>query len=280
MHAPRLCLYVRFLPVYSGEPVRARAGSGSCTGHWWRPADTAAGLDAAFAGAHGAFLMSVQAVGTAPEPTHDLALAAAAARAGVHGVVKLSTLDGGNGDDPIARRQRTAAAVTDPARGFAWTLLRPGRFLSNALQWTDQLRAGDEVAIPLADRAAASVDPADLAQIAALALTTGEHKGAVHEVSGPQSLTPVEESAILGEFLGRDHAPGAERGPRLGAAADRGEAAGASGPDVRRVGGGAPGRVSRRWVSGSRGVSGAGEYGCSGDERPRRSTAGLPPGFG
>ncbi|WP_397896293.1 hypothetical protein [Streptomyces canus] len=34
--------------------------------------------------------MSAQAVGTAPEPTHDLALAAAAHRAGVSRVVKLS----------------------------------------------------------------------------------------------------------------------------------------------------------------------------------------------
>ena len=161
-------------------------------------------LAAAFAGADGAFLMSAQPVGTAPEPTHDLALAAAAERAGVRRVVKLSTLDGGTGDDPIARWQRTAeAAVTDPARGFDWTLLRPGRFMSNALQWAGQLRAGDEVAIPFADRPAASIDPADLAEIAALALSSGEHAGTVHELSGPQSLTPTEELAILGEVLGR-----------------------------------------------------------------------------
>lgn len=119
--------------------------------------------------------------------------------------MKLSTLDGGTGDDPIARWQRTAeAALTDPARGFAWTLLRPGRFMSNALQWAGQLRAGDEVAIPFADRPAASIDPADLAEIAALALTTGDHAGAVHELSGPQSLTPTEELTVLGEVLGRD----------------------------------------------------------------------------
>ncbi|MEU0411272.1 NAD(P)H-binding protein [Streptomyces griseorubiginosus] len=195
----------------AGEPVRAMtrrpararfpAGAEAVYGDAADPAS----LDSAFAGAEGVFLMSAQAVGTAPEPTHDLALAAAAARAGVRRVVKLSTLDGGRGDDPIARWQRTAeAAVTDPARGFAWTLLRPGRFMSNALQWTDQLRAGDEVAIPFADRAAASVDPADLAEIAALALTTGEHAGTVHELSGPQALTPTQELAILGEVLGRD----------------------------------------------------------------------------
>jgi uncharacterized protein YbjT (DUF2867 family) len=196
----------------AGEPVRAMtrrpakarlpAGAEAVYGDAADPAS----LDAALAGVDGVFLMSAQAVGTAPEPTHDLALAAAAARAGVRRVVKLSTLDGGRGDDPIARWQRTAeTAVTDPARGFAWTLLRPGRFMSNALQWTGQLRAGDEVAIPFADRSAASVDPADLAEIAALALTsTSGHAGAVYELSGPQSLTPTEELAVLGEILGRD----------------------------------------------------------------------------
>ncbi|MBW8817324.1 MAG: hypothetical protein JF598_03600 [Streptomyces sp.] len=60
------------------------------------------------------------------------------------------------------------------------------------------------MAIPFADRPAASIDPADLAEIAALALTTGEHTGAVYELSGPQSLTPTEELSVLGEVLGRD----------------------------------------------------------------------------
>ncbi|RPF35161.1 NAD(P)H-binding protein [Streptomyces sp. TLI_185] len=171
-------------------------------------ADDPASLDAAFAGAEGAFLMSAQGVGTAPGPTHDLALAEAAARAGVRRLVKLSVLDAGAGSDVIARWHAEAeAAVTDPSRAWAWTLLRPGRFMSNALQWAGQLRAGDEVAVPFADRPAASIDPADLAEVAALALTpasTDEHAGKAYELSGPQSLTPRQELAILGETLGRD----------------------------------------------------------------------------
>ncbi|MFF4257504.1 NAD(P)H-binding protein [Streptomyces sp. NPDC001663] len=166
-------------------------------------ADDPASLDAAFSGVEAAFLMSAQGVGTAPGPTHDLALARAAAKAGVRRVVKLSVLDGGAGSDVIARWHAEAeAAVTDG--GFAWTLLRPGRFMSNALQWAGQLRAGDEVSIPFADRPAASIDPADVAEIAARALTTDEHAGAAYELSGPESLTPTEEMAILGRTLGRD----------------------------------------------------------------------------
>ncbi|MGI5456579.1 NAD(P)H-binding protein [Streptomyces sp. CA-249302] len=193
----------------AGHPARAmtRRPSGARLPEGARAvygdADDPASLDAAFAGAEGAFLMSAQGVGTAPGPTHDLALAEAAARAGVRRVVKLSVLDGGAGSDVIARWHSEAeAAVT--ARAWSWTLLRPGRFMSNALQWIGQLKAGDSVSMPFADRPAASIDPADLAEIAARALTTDGHAGATHELSGPQSLTPVEELGVLAGVLHRD----------------------------------------------------------------------------
>ncbi|SNX62826.1 uncharacterized protein YbjT [Streptomyces sp. TLI_55] len=195
--------------VASGAPVRAmtrrpdeaRVPSGA------RPvygdAGDPASLPAAFAGVSAAFLMSAQPVGAAPAPTHDLALAEAARQAGVRRLVKLSVLDGGAGSDPIARWHAAAeAAVVDAAP--VWTLLRPGRFMSNALHWAGQLRGGDEVAIPFADRPAASVDPADLAEIAALALTTDEHAHMTYELSGPESLTPAQELSLLGRVLGRD----------------------------------------------------------------------------
>ncbi|MFR0358470.1 NAD(P)H-binding protein [Streptomyces sediminimaris] len=195
----------------AGEPVRAMtrrpAGARLPAGveAVYGDADDPASLEAAFAGASGAFLMSAQPVGAAPGPTHDLALARAAAEAGVRRVVKLSVLDAGAGTDVIARWHAEAeAAVTGASRDWAWTLLRPGRFMSNALQWAGQIRAGDEVAVPFAERPAASIDPADLAEIAALALTTDEHAGATYELSGPRSLTPVGELSVLGEVLGRD----------------------------------------------------------------------------
>lgn len=173
-------------------------------------ADDPPSLDAAFAGVSGAFLMSAQGVGTAPGPTHDIALAEAAATAGVRRLVKLSVLGAGSGSgsDVIARWHAEAeAAVTAPSRDWTWTLLRPGRFMSNALQWAGRFRAGDEVAVPFADRPAASIDPADLAAVAALALAsadTDEHAGATYELSGPQSLTPTEELTILARLLDRD----------------------------------------------------------------------------
>ncbi|MGH3673093.1 MAG: NmrA family transcriptional regulator [Pseudonocardiaceae bacterium] len=87
--------------------------------------------------------------------------------------------------------------------GMEWTLLRPGRFMSNALQWAPQIRRGDEVHVPFASRSAASIDPTDIAAIAAAALTSGDHRGAAYQLSGPQVLTPVDEVAVLAAQLDR-----------------------------------------------------------------------------
>jgi len=54
--------------------------------------------------------------------------------------------------------------------GLPWTVLRPSAFMSNTLEWVPQLRAGDLVRAPFAGVRAATVDPADIAAVAALAL--------------------------------------------------------------------------------------------------------------
>jgi len=172
-------------------------------------ADDPASLDAAFAGADGAFLMSAQPPGSADRPTHDLALVDAAKRAGVAHVVKLSVLaggirGGGPGDDPIATWHRRAEQAVVES-GIDWRLLRPGRFMSNTLGWAPMIRRGDTVSVAFASRPAASIDPADIAAVAAAALTgTGSTAvNSAYELSGPQSLTPAQELHILAEALGR-----------------------------------------------------------------------------
>ena len=164
-------------------------------------ADEPAGLDAVFAGTERAFLMSSQAVGSAPRPTHVPALVTAAVRAGVSHLVLLSVYSGGEGDDAVAEwAGEVERAVVES--GVPSTLLRPGRFMSNALQWAPQVRRGDEIAIPFAHLPAASVDPADVAAVAAVALTA-DASGAVYQLSGPEALRPVDELSVLGELLER-----------------------------------------------------------------------------
>ena len=160
-------------------------------------------LRAAFDGVDRAFLMTAQTPGGAERPTHLPALVRAAQLAGVRHVVALSVYTGGSGGDVLADwNARAEAAVT--AGGMDWTLLRPGRFMTNALQWAPQLRAGDTVTLPFAHRAAASVAPADVAAVALAALTTDGHRNTAHRLSGPQLHTPAEELAILARVLGRE----------------------------------------------------------------------------
>lgn len=147
------------------DAVRFPAGVEAVYGDFNDPAS----IDDAMKGADRVFLMSAQQPGGAERPTHDLQAVEAAWRAGARHVVKLSVLDGGAGDDVIAAWIREAeAAVVDS--GMDWTLLRPGRFMSNALQWAPMIRRGDTVTIPFAHRPAASIDPADIAAVAVAAL--------------------------------------------------------------------------------------------------------------
>jgi uncharacterized protein YbjT (DUF2867 family) len=163
--------------------------------------DDPASLDEAMKGADRVFLMSSQQPGGG-RPTQDLRGAEAARRAGARHVVKLSVFDGGAGDDAIAAWIREAeGAVVDS--GMDWTLLRPGRFMSNALWWAPAIRRGDTVTIPFAHRPTASIDPADIAAVAAVALTTEGHANVVHQLSGPEVLTPAEELRILADVLHR-----------------------------------------------------------------------------
>jgi len=121
----------------------------------------------------------------------------------VRHVVQLSVYNGGGGGDVIGHWAGQAEkAVT--SSGLDWTLLRPGRFISNALHWAPMIRRGDTVTSPFAGRAAASIEPADVAAVAVAALTSDAHRNRAYQLSGPQVLTPVEELGILGAVLGRD----------------------------------------------------------------------------
>lgn len=118
--------------------------------------------------------------------------------------MKLSILEGGGTDprDPIVR---WVGAAEEAIRntGAEWTMLRPGRFMSNALAWAPMIRRGNELRVPFATRPAASIDPADIARVATVALTEEGHAGKVYELSGPECLSAAAEIQLLGKRLGR-----------------------------------------------------------------------------
>jgi uncharacterized protein YbjT (DUF2867 family) len=177
----------------SAEPGRFPPGAEAVAGDLNDPAS----LRQVLAGADGVFLLP----GYADMP----GVLAEARRAGVRTVVQLSGMSAGSGNLGNAITAYMAASE-EAARqsGLAWTILRPAMFMSNALQWLPQLRAGDVVRAPFGQVRAAVTDPADIAAVAARALTAPGHEGRVYELSGPESLSAADRVAILGQALGRD----------------------------------------------------------------------------
>ncbi|GAA3241666.1 zinc-binding dehydrogenase [Nonomuraea helvata] len=116
--------------------------------------------------------------------------------------------------DAIARRARrvvylSSAAVRDHEReierlieesGVEWTFLRPHAFAANALRWAAQVRSGvvrgsyGRAAMPV-------VDERDIAAVAVRALLDDGHHGAVHELTGPESITQADQVRIISEIM-------------------------------------------------------------------------------
>jgi uncharacterized protein YbjT (DUF2867 family) len=154
-------------------------------------------LTAALAGVDGLFLLSGY---------DDLpGILTEASQAGVTRVVLLSG-GGARSTDTAnavsAYMLASEAAVQDS--GLAWTILRPAAFMSNALRWANQIRAGDTVREPFANVRVAVIDPADIAAVAAAALTSGEHPDRTYTLSGPEPLLPADRLRILARVLRRD----------------------------------------------------------------------------
>ncbi|MFJ2239139.1 NAD(P)H-binding protein [Streptomyces sp. NPDC087859] len=86
--------------------------------------------------------------------------------------------------------------------GLEWTILRPNGFHSNAFAWAESVRAQRTVAAPFGDVGLPTVDPADIAAVAAVALREGGHAGLAYELTGPVPVTPRQQAAALGTALG------------------------------------------------------------------------------
>ena len=125
--------------------------------------------------------------------------------AGVDRVVQLSGGSAGSGDTGNA----ISAYMIRSERGvfesrLPWTVLRPAAFMSNALRWAHKLAAGNVVRLPFATVRTATIDPADVAAVAAEALLSEGHDGQIYYPTGPESLTPADQVEILAAVLGRD----------------------------------------------------------------------------
>lgn len=92
------------------------------------------------------------------------------------------------------------AAIT--RSGLDWTILQPGGFHSNAMQWAEPVRTHRTVMAPFGDVAIPTVDPADIADVAAVVLRSSEHAGKTYVLTGPAAITPRQQTAAIADALG------------------------------------------------------------------------------
>jgi len=184
---------VRALVRSGGKRIALPANVETATGDLEQPPSLAPALE----GARGVFLL-----GGYPDMPGVLSQIR---QAGVERVVLLSSRSvvGGDPSNAIVRMWMTSEEAVRSS-GVAWTLVRPSGFASNALRWLPQLRAGDLVRAPFANAPIASIDPFDIASVAAVALTTRGHESRSYALSGPEAQLPATQVAILAKVLGRD----------------------------------------------------------------------------
>jgi len=160
--------------------------------------DDAPAVTAAMAGVSRALFITA-----GPElAKHDGALALAAKAAGVEHIVKISVIGARAGGSEIPTWHHDGEERIK-ATGLATTFVRPGSFASNARGWAGSLRATGKAFGALGTAAIPVIHPDDIADVAVLALTAPGHAGKIHELTGPASLTPAEQVAILSKVAGK-----------------------------------------------------------------------------
>ena len=105
--------------------------------------------------------------------------------------------------NPLARFHAELDALVTGA-GVEWTILRPGMFASNTIGWwAEAVRQGDVVRWPYGSAETAPIDERDIAAVAVRALLDNGHAGQSYVLTGPSSLTQIDQLNAIGEALGR-----------------------------------------------------------------------------
>lgn len=151
-----------------------------------------ASLKAALEGADALFLL---VAGDDPQGVLELA-----ETAGVRRVVLLSS-QGARTRPEVYRHPATFEEAVRRSN-LAWTILRPGGFDTNAYAWAEMIRSQRTAAAPFGDVGLPTIDPADIAEVAAATLLQDGHAGRAYELTGPAPVTPRERAAAIGEALG------------------------------------------------------------------------------
>jgi uncharacterized protein YbjT (DUF2867 family) len=126
----------------------------------------------------------------------------AAKKAGVRHVVKLSVI---GADAPAMTFSKWHARSEKHlmGSGLAWTMVRPGNFMSNALMWAETIKTQGAFYQPTGEGRWAAIDPADIGAVAVAALSGSGHEGKAYSLTGPESMNAAQYAAKLSSAIGK-----------------------------------------------------------------------------
>jgi uncharacterized protein YbjT (DUF2867 family) len=97
-------------------------------------------------------------------------------------------------------------AIESALREFdvPFTVLRPNYFSQNDASLKDPLTKAGIYPMPLGDVGVSVVDIRDIAEAAAIVLTSGEHNGETYNLNGPEVVSGAKAASIWSEVLGKE----------------------------------------------------------------------------
>jgi uncharacterized protein YbjT (DUF2867 family) len=126
----------------------------------------------------------------------------AARTAGVKHVVKLSGIMS-EVDSPFRFARMHGEIEKKLERsGMAYTHLRAGEFMHSYFRQVPAIVARGAFFLPMEHAKIASIDVGDIAEVAAIALTTHGHEGKIYPLTGPEALTMAEVAEKLSTATG------------------------------------------------------------------------------
>jgi uncharacterized protein YbjT (DUF2867 family) len=153
-----------------------------------------------FDGMDGVFLINP----VSPTETHEGLMAVSGIRAAK--VKRLVYLSVHNLDAcPWAPHFGSKIGVEDAVRksGVPFTILRPNNFYQNDYWFRDAMLQYGVYPQPIGNTGLSRVDVRDIAEGAAIALTTGGHEGQTYDIAGPDVVTGESTAKIWSDALGR-----------------------------------------------------------------------------
>jgi uncharacterized protein YbjT (DUF2867 family) len=164
-------------------------------------------IRSAFQGRDAVFLLNAV---SPTECAEGLMAVNGAQMAGVKKVVYLSVQDADKAPHLPHFGSKLPVETALKASGIPYTILRPNNFFQNDLWYKDAMLGYGVYPQPFGDVGLSRVDVRDIAEAAALALTTDAAKNETVNVVGPDVLTASGTAATWGGVLGRKIAYGGD----------------------------------------------------------------------